>query len=94
MRLPSVNLTVATASRRRFPRCSSRRTERRGNAIRRAVRLGGAPRTSQRLRAGDVAVIDHVNIDRIAAEELIATGARVSSTPRIVDDGRYPNAGR
>jgi uncharacterized membrane-anchored protein len=38
-------------------------------------------------------VIDHVNIDRIAAEELIATGvvAVVNASPS--SNGRYPNAG-
>ena len=30
----------------------------------------------KRLAPGDIAVIDHLNIDRIAAEELIATGVR------------------
>jgi uncharacterized membrane-anchored protein len=47
----------------------------------------------KRLRAGDVAVIDHVNIDRIAAEELIATGVRVVVNASPSSNGRYPNAG-
>ena len=47
----------------------------------------------KRLRPGDVAVIDHVNIDRIAAEELIATGARAVLNASESTDGRYPNAG-
>ena len=41
----------------------------------------------------DVAVIDHVNIDRIAAEELIATGVRAVINASPSSDGRYPNAG-
>jgi uncharacterized membrane-anchored protein len=47
----------------------------------------------RRLRPGDVAVIDHVNIDRIAAEELIATGVRAVLNASQSSDGRYPNAG-
>ncbi len=42
---------------------------------------------------GDIAVIDHVNIDRIAAEELIASGVRVVINASASSDGRYPNAG-
>jgi len=47
----------------------------------------------KRLSPGDVAVIDHVNIDRIAAEELIATGVRAVVNASPSTDGRYPNAG-
>jgi uncharacterized membrane-anchored protein len=47
----------------------------------------------KRLAPGDVAVIDHVNIDRIAAEELIATGVRAVLNASESSDGRYPNAG-
>ncbi len=47
----------------------------------------------KRLRHGDVAVIDHVNIDRIAAEELLATGVSAVVNAAESSDGRYPNAG-
>jgi uncharacterized membrane-anchored protein len=47
----------------------------------------------KRLRPRDVAVIDHVNVDRIAAEELIATGVRAVLNASSSSDGRYPNAG-
>lgn len=47
----------------------------------------------KRLRPGDVAVIDHVNIDRIAAEELIATGVHAVINASQSSDGRYPNTG-
>src|SRR4029077_10426766 len=40
-----------------------------------------------------VAVIDHLNIDRIAAEELIATGVCAVINASQSSDGRYPNAG-
>jgi len=47
----------------------------------------------KRLGPGDVAVIDHTNIDRIAAEELIATGVRAVVNCSDSSNGRYPNAG-
>ncbi len=47
----------------------------------------------KRLGPGDIAVIRHTNIDRIAAEELIATGVRVVINDAHSTDGRYPNAG-
>ena len=59
-------------------RCSRVATGRRAaEAIDGTARLGRRTKhLVKRLRPGDVAVIDHVNIDRIAAEELIATGVR------------------
>jgi uncharacterized membrane-anchored protein len=47
----------------------------------------------KRLRPGDVAVIDHVNVDRIAAEELIACGVAAVLNASPSSDGKYPNAG-
>jgi len=50
-------------------------------------------RLTKRLRPGDIAVIDHVDLDRIAAEGLVAGGvaAVVNVAPSI--SGRYPNLG-
>jgi uncharacterized membrane-anchored protein len=47
----------------------------------------------RRVQPGDVAVIDHEDIDRVAAEELVAKGvsAVVNAAPSI--SGRYPNLG-
>jgi uncharacterized membrane-anchored protein len=47
----------------------------------------------KRLRPGDVAVIDHVDIDRIAAEELIEAGVAAVLNASPSSEGRYPNAG-
>ena len=47
----------------------------------------------KRLDSGDVAVIDHRNLDRIAAEELIASGVRAVINVSPSSDGSYPNAG-
>ncbi len=86
---------MATASRRRFPALLSRRNgASAGEAIHGTVRLGRRTKDLvKRLRPGDIAVIDHVNIDRIAAEELIATGVRAVVNASQSSDGRYPNAG-
>jgi uncharacterized membrane-anchored protein len=86
---------MATASRRRFPALLSRRNGASGaEAIAGAARLGRRTKDLvKRLGPGDVAVIDHVNIDRIAAEELIATGVRAVVNASQSSDGRYPNTG-
>jgi uncharacterized membrane-anchored protein len=47
----------------------------------------------KRLRPGDVAVIDHLNIDRIAAEELIEAGVVAVLNAAESSNGRYPNTG-
>ncbi len=46
-----------------------------------------------RLRPGDIAVIDHVDLDRVAADSLVAAGvlAVLNAKPSI--SGRYPNLG-
>jgi uncharacterized membrane-anchored protein len=48
---------------------------------------------TKRLHAGDVAFIDHVDLDRVAAEALVACGvaAVVNVAPSV--SGRYPNLG-
>jgi uncharacterized membrane-anchored protein len=47
----------------------------------------------KRLRPGDIAVIDHVDIDRVSADALVAcrVGGVVNAAPSI--SGRYPNLG-
>lgn len=86
---------ATTAPRRRLSAFLSR-----GNggspdqAIEGTVRLGRRTKhLVKRLAPGDVAVVDHVNIDRIAAEELIATGVGVVINASPSSNGRYPNAG-
>jgi uncharacterized membrane-anchored protein len=50
-------------------------------------------RLTGRLRPGDIAVIDHIDIDRVAADALVAceVAAVVNAKPSI--SGRYPNLG-
>jgi len=46
-----------------------------------------------RLRPGDIALIDHLDLDRVAADALVAArvGAVINAKPSI--SGRYPNLG-
>lgn len=58
------------------------------------VRLGRKTKLLvRRLVAGDVAVIDHLDIDRVSAEELIAAGAVAVLNCRASTSGSYPNLG-
>jgi len=86
---------VATASRRRFPALLSRRNGAlAATTVTGPARLGRRTKDlAKRLRPGDVAVVDHVNVDRIAAEELIASGVRAVVNAAQSSDGRYPNPG-
>ncbi len=86
---------MATTSRRRLPALLGRRNGGRPDApIEGTARLGARTKhLVKRLRPGDVAVIDHLNVDRIAAEELIAAGVVAVLNASPSSDGRYPNAG-
>ncbi len=86
---------MATSSRRRLPALLGRRNGARPDApIEGTARLGERTKhLVKRLRPGDVAVIDHVNIDRIAAEELIAAGAAAVINASPSSTGKYPNTG-
>ncbi|WP_067502356.1 putative cytokinetic ring protein SteA [Actinoplanes sp. TFC3] len=46
-----------------------------------------------RLRPGDIAVIDHVDIDRVAADSLVAVGVSAVLNVKPSISGRYPNLG-
>ncbi|WP_439650320.1 putative cytokinetic ring protein SteA [Glycomyces amatae] len=46
-----------------------------------------------RLEPGDVAVIDHVDLDRVAADALVGTGVAVVVNAAKSISGRYPNLG-
>ncbi|HET6571623.1 MAG TPA: putative cytokinetic ring protein SteA [Solirubrobacterales bacterium] len=86
---------MATASRRRFPALRGRR-----NGVRPEAPVDGTARLGERtkhlvkrLKPGDVAVIDHADIDRIAAEELIEAGVVAVLNASPSSQGKYPNAG-
>jgi uncharacterized membrane-anchored protein len=46
-----------------------------------------------RLKPGDIAVIDHEDIDRVAADDLVARGVRCVLNARSSSSGNYPNPG-
>ena len=48
---------------------------------------------TRRLTADDVAVLDHVDLDRVSAEELLESGVRVVVNVSDSASGRYPNPG-
>src|ERR687895_144682 len=47
----------------------------------------------QRIGARDIAIIDHADLDRVSAEELIESGVRVVINVADSQTGRYPNPG-
>src|SRR3989442_5665181 len=47
----------------------------------------------KRLSADDIAIIDHTDLDRVSAEELIESGVRVVVNVAPSQSGRFPNPG-
>jgi uncharacterized membrane-anchored protein len=50
-------------------------------------------RLVRRLRPDDVAIIDHTDLDRVSAEELLESGVRVVVNTSPSQTGRFPNPG-
>ena len=87
---------MATTSRRSFVRAlrPTRNGRRDGAPIHGTARLGRRTKDLvKRLGPADVAVIDHRNLDRIAAEELAGCEVRAVLNVSPSSDGSYPNAG-
>ena len=79
---------------RRWLRGSGPAAPGRGASIYGSARLGRKTKQLvKRLAASDVAIIDHADLDRIAAEDLVATGVRAVVNVSPFSTGRYPNAG-
>ena len=47
----------------------------------------------KRLSADDIAIIDHTDLDRVSAEELVESGVRVVMNVAPSQSGRFPNPG-
>ena len=47
----------------------------------------------KRLSADDIAIIDHTDLDRVSAEELVESGVRVVVNVSPSQSGRFPNPG-
>ncbi len=87
---------MATTSRRSFPRSlrSARNGRGASSAIEGTARLGKRTKDLvKKLDSRDIAVIDHRNLDRIAAEDLVNCGVRAVVNVSPSSDGSYPNAG-
>ena len=48
---------------------------------------------TKRLHPGDIAIIDHVDLDRVAAESLLERGVAAVVNAAMSISGRYPNLG-
>jgi uncharacterized membrane-anchored protein len=90
---------MALLERRRSPG-RGRRAERAEGAkapeapVHGTARLGRRTKNLvKRLGPGDIAIIDHADLDRMAAEDLIGTGVRAVVNVAPSSTGRYPNAG-
>lgn len=58
------------------------------------VRVDPSTKTlTKRLQAGDIAVIDHQDIDRVSAEALVRVGPAAVLNAARSTSGRYPNVG-
>jgi uncharacterized membrane-anchored protein len=58
------------------------------------VRLGRRTKDLvKRLRPGDLAIIDHLDLDRVSAEELAGSGVRAVVNVSPSSSGRFPNPG-
>jgi uncharacterized membrane-anchored protein len=80
--------------RRRPPSSNGHPAARSASAIHGSARLGRRTKELvRRLDSADIAIIDHEDLDRVAAEDLVASGVRavINVAPSVT--GRYPNAG-
>jgi uncharacterized membrane-anchored protein len=63
-------------------------------SIRGVARLGKRTKTLvKRLKPGDVAIVDHENLDRVSAEDLVACGVKAVVNAARSSSDRYPNMG-
>lgn len=63
-------------------------------AVRGPARIGARTKElTSRLNSGDIAVIDHVDIDRVAADALVSAGPVAVLNAAPSTSGRYPNTG-
>src|SRR5690606_6667944 len=95
-RWSGVGTSVRTHARMVLMRLPTLRRVRGGEpgAVSGPVRLDRrTKRLATRLRPGDIAVIDHVDLDRVAADSLVAGGVGPVLNAKPSISGRYPNLG-
>jgi uncharacterized membrane-anchored protein len=84
---------------RRAPRAGAIRASTNGRngrvpAFEGPARLGKrTKRLVKRLEAGDIAIVDHEDIDRVSADDLVALGVRCVVNVARSSSGSYPNSG-
>src|SRR4051812_18554745 len=62
--------------------------------VRGVARLGKRTKTlTKRLKPGDVAIIDHEDLDRVSGEDLVACGVKAVVNAARSSSDRYPNMG-
>jgi uncharacterized membrane-anchored protein len=72
----------------------ARTAPRANGAITGPVRLGRRTKDLvRRLRPEDIAIVDHADIDRVSAEELVESGVRLVVNVAPSSTGRFPNPG-
>jgi uncharacterized membrane-anchored protein len=57
------------------------------------ARVGVPRELAKRLKPGDIAVIDHLDLDQVSAQLLVASGASAIVNAAPSSSGRYPNLG-
>ena len=73
---------------------ASERAERPARVVAGPARLGRRTKVLvKRLVPGDVAVIEHRDLDRVSAEDLVAAGVAAVLNCRPSSSGTYPNMG-
>src|SRR3954454_17180370 len=91
-----VSPRIKSGARLRAPLRRGLRRDRRegGTGLTGVARLDSkTKKLTKRLRPGDIAIIDHVDLDRVSAEALAACQvAAVINVARSIS-GRYPNLG-
>src|SRR5437016_12330888 len=71
-----------------------RTSRRRVRPVAHTARVDGRTKNLlRRVQPGEVAVIDHEDLDRVAAEELVAKGVSAVVNAARSISGRYPNLG-
>jgi uncharacterized membrane-anchored protein len=84
---------------RRAPRAGAARASGNGRADRLPEFEGPAKlgkrtkRLVKRLEAGDIAIVDHEDLDRVSADDLVATGVRCVVNVARSSSRRFPNSG-
>src|SRR5919204_1937072 len=82
------------APRNGAPRASANGRNGRVSEYSGPARLGKrTKRLVKRLEAGDIAIVDHEDIDRVSADDLVACGVRCVINVARSSSGNYPNSG-